>query len=299
MTTTPSAALSETGFGTYRFKVGDSTVISAWDGFNPMQLKDNFIRNAAFDEVQACLQAQFLPRDTLNISFTPFVIQTGGETILFDTGFGGAGPASAGNMLRNLERVGITAEAVTKIVFSHFHGDHINGLRAADGSIAFPNAKLLVPAVEWEFWTNQEHYDQTPEAGRRPFDLVRKIFAGTEDRLTCFAWDSEVAPGIRALDAKGHTPGHTAFVLTSGENRLLMISDVTNHPALFMTNPDWEPAFDMDPAEARKTRHRILSLAASEKIRITGYHLPFPATGYVEQTATGFKFVPAQWLDGV
>jgi glyoxylase-like metal-dependent hydrolase (beta-lactamase superfamily II) len=128
--------------------------------------------------------------------------------------------------------------------------------------------------------------------------MLRRIFGGVQDQVNLFVWDDEVVPGVTALDAKGHTPGHTAFMIGSGVDRLLMISDVTNHPALFFTNPDWAASFDMDAHDARKTRHRVLDLAASERLRIAGYHLPFPATGYVERQGTGFRFAPAQWLYG-
>lgn len=289
---------TETPSGAYRYKAGDFVVTAVWDGFNPLALKEGFVRNATLADVQDTLEAQFLPRETLNITFTPLVLQHAGRTVLIDTGFGRAGPDTAGRFPANLEAAGIAAGTVTDIVFSHFHGDHVNGLRGAGGELVFANARLHAPRPEWEFWMDDARMEQAAEAQRKPFEMLRRIFGGLQDQVTLFAWDEEVVPGVTALDARGHTPGHTAFMIGTGDDRLLMISDVTNHPALFMTHPDWAAAFDMDADEARKTRRRVLDMAASERLRIAGYHLPFPATGYVERQGDGFRFVPSQWLYG-
>jgi glyoxylase-like metal-dependent hydrolase (beta-lactamase superfamily II) len=113
--------------------------------------------------------------------------------------------------------------------------------------------------------------------------------------VTPFAWDREIRPGLTALPAPGHTPGHTVFLLQSGEARLLHMSDVTNHPALFVRHPDWSAVFDIDADQARATRRRLLDRAADERLQVAFYHAPFPATGHVARAGDGYAFVPVQW----
>jgi len=279
----------------YRYSAGDVQVIAVWEGYNPVPLKEGFVRNASAAELGQALTAQYLPGDVLRITFTPLVLKTGDEIALLDTGMGTKGPATTGQLQGNLAAAGIAPDQVTTVIISHFHGDHINGLRDASGELVYKNARIMVPAAEWDYWMGDDAFAQADEARQKVFQSVRGIFAGAEHRIETYGWDQEILPGITTIDARGHTPGHTAFMIGSGDDALLMISDVTNHPALFMHRPDWKAAFDMDPDQAEATRHRILDMAADKRLRIAGYHLPFPATGHVEKTATGYRFQPAQW----
>jgi glyoxylase-like metal-dependent hydrolase (beta-lactamase superfamily II) len=188
---------------------------------------------------------------------------------------------------------GVKPEDVTKVVITHFHGDHIHGLKSKDGSIVYPNAEVMVPDVEWAFWTDDANRATTPENRQGNFDFVAQKFSGIE--VTTYEWDQEIATGITAIDAAGHTPGHTAFVLVSGGDRVMLVADTTNHPALFVTNPDWSAAFDQDAEQARTTRHRLLDMAASERLLLTGFHFPFPATGHVVRDGDGYRLVPVNW----
>lgn len=280
----------------YRYAIGDITVIAATDGFNPLALQDGFVRNAALADVQAALEAAFLPKDTLNIPFTPMVLRTGSETVLIDTGLADNGPPTAGQLRANMAAAGIDPGAVTKVVISHFHGDHIMGLRDKSGALLYPNAEIMVPEPEWAYWTDDGERSRASERLQGNFALVQKIFGDMGDRLSRYRWGDEVAGGITAVDARGHTPGHTAFVIASGNDRLMMISDVTNHPALFVRNPDWSAVFDMDADQARATRHRVLDMAAAERLQIAGYHFPFPATGHIAREGNGYRLVPVQWM---
>jgi glyoxylase-like metal-dependent hydrolase (beta-lactamase superfamily II) len=105
----------------------------------------------------------------------------------------------------------------------------------------------------------------------------------------------EVAPGVTAVAAPGHTPGHTAFAISSGSAMLLAVSDIANHPALFARNPDWQAVFDMDGNQARDTRRKMLDMAVAERTQLAFYHAPFPATGHVTRDGSGYRFVPVQW----
>jgi glyoxylase-like metal-dependent hydrolase (beta-lactamase superfamily II) len=180
---------------------------------------------------------------------------------------------------------------------SHLHPDHTNGIRLADGALAFPNAEIMVPGKDWEFWTSEDNAAKAESNAmmKTYFANVKKTFAGLESKVTKYEWGKEVAPGITALDAAGHTPGHTAFAVASGSGRMLVQSDVTNIPQFFLRNPDWHVAFDIEPDKAVATRRKFYDMAAAEKALIAGFHFPFPSVGYVEKDGTGYRLVPIGW----
>lgn len=215
--------------------------------------------------------------------------------MLIDAGNGEMGAPGTGRLLANLAAAGYAPEQVDLVVISHFHGDHINGLRGKDGSATFANAEVTVPEAEWAFWMDDARMQAAPEASRPAFAAVRRVFGPMADTVATYAGEKELAPGITALPAPGHTPGHTAFVLASGAERLLVWSDTTNKPELFVRNPGWHAVFDLDPEQAEATRRRLLEMAASERMQVAGYHFPFPATGFIARDGEGYRFVPAFW----
>jgi glyoxylase-like metal-dependent hydrolase (beta-lactamase superfamily II) len=134
-----------------------------------------------------------------------------------------------------------------------------------------------------------------PEAMRGAFQNVRRVFAPVAANVKRFEPGAEVAPGITSVAAFGHTPGHCVFMISSGSGKLMFMADTTNHPALFVRNPDWSAVFDMDADVARATRRRLLDMAAAEKTQVHFYHAPFPATGFITKAGNGFEMVPVQW----
>jgi glyoxylase-like metal-dependent hydrolase (beta-lactamase superfamily II) len=290
--------------GFYHYAIGDAQVMPISDGAMTMALPDGLVKNAGRDEINAALRAAFLPENKLTIHFTPVVIRTGGKTVLIDTGNGaGAFAASKGAVGRfatNLTAAGLDAGAIDYVVISHFHGDHVNGLLAADGTPVFPNAEVLVPAPEWAFWMDDGAMSRADGRAKENFANCRRVFTtGLNGNVRKYAWDEEVAPGLRAVAAPGHTPGHTAFTLSSGSLSLFIQSDVTNNPALFATHPGWHLMFDADPVQAEQTRRKVYDMLAHERMRVQGFHYPFPANGFVEKTGDGYRVVPAPWLGEV
>jgi glyoxylase-like metal-dependent hydrolase (beta-lactamase superfamily II) len=284
--------------GFYRYKVGDMTVTAINDGFAQRPL-EGFIRNAELSAVQAAMGAAFLPTNALSISFTTLVVQNGAQVTLLDTGNGDSGAPTSGVWMRNFRAAGFTPEQVNRVVFSHFHGDHINGLRLKDGTLTFPNAELTVPAPEWAFWMDDARMAAAPEAMRGAFANVRRVFAPVAANVKQYQPGAEVAPGITSVAAFGHTPGHCVFMISSGTGKLMFMADTTNHPALFVKNPDWSAIFDMDADVARATRRRLLDMVAAEKTQVHFYHAPFPATGFIAKAGNSFDFVPVQWSSTV
>ncbi len=284
--------------GFYRYKVGDIEVTAIHDGFNPRPL-EGFIRNAELPDVQKALQERFLPTDTLAIPFTTLVLRTGGRTVLLDTGIGDMGPPTAGRWMSAFRAAGFDPASVDTVIISHFHGDHINGLRLKDGNAVFPKAEVMVPAAEWAFWMNEERMGQAPEAMRGAFQNVRRVFGPMAKDVKQYEGGRELVPGVQAVAAHGHTPGHTVFAIQSGNGRMLVLGDSAIHPALFVRNPDWSPVFDMDADAARATRRRMLDMAASERMQVAMYHAPFPSTGYVSKSGNGFEFIPVAWTGAI
>lgn len=280
--------------GFYRYKVGDVEVTAINDGFARRPL-EGFVRNAELGQVQEAMQAAFLPQDALPITFTTLALRQGDRLTLIDTGNGDSGAPTSGTWMANFRAAGFDPSQVNAVVISHFHGDHINGLRLKDGTAVFPNAEVMVPAAEWDFWMDDARMNQAPDGMKGAFQNARRVFGPIAKDVKRYEADKEVVPALTSIAAYGHTPGHTSYMLASGNGRMIVMSDVTNHPALFVRNPDWAAVFDMDADRARETRRRMLDMAASERAQVAFYHAPFPSTGHIARDGAGFRFVPVQW----
>jgi glyoxylase-like metal-dependent hydrolase (beta-lactamase superfamily II) len=285
----------------YRYKVGDIQVTVVSDGRNTFPLEESFILNAKKEEVGAALAQAFLPADTMTIYFAPLVINTGGKLVVLDTGNGPVAKANSkglnGLFADNMAAAGFDPKAVDTVVISHFHTDHVNGLLAADGTPAFPNAEVLVPAVEWTFWMDDGEMSRAP-AGRMQnlFRNNRNVFeVGLKKKVTPYEWGKEVVPGLLGVDTIGHTPGHTSYVLSSGSGKVYIQSDVTNNPNPFASHPGWHAFFDQDADMAEKTRRRVYDMVVAEKLQVQGFHYPFPGLGNVVKDGDGYRVVPAPW----
>jgi glyoxylase-like metal-dependent hydrolase (beta-lactamase superfamily II) len=281
--------------GIYRYKIGSYELTALYDGIWYRPITDKFIRNASFADVEHALDAAFMPHDKLATPFTTLIVNTGKKLVLIDTGTGGQIAPSAGVLRDNLAAAGIDPKAVDQIVISHFHPDHINGIKDKDNALIFPNAELMVPAPEWAYWMDDANLNAAPADLKITFLNQRRIFSDIAKQVTQFQPGKEVAPGIVTLPAPGHTPGHTVFAIHSGDQSLLVLSDTAQHPAIFARHPDWQAAFDIDGAEAITTRKKIFDRAAADRMLVTGYHFPFPACGHLIKTATGYEHVPVEW----
>jgi glyoxylase-like metal-dependent hydrolase (beta-lactamase superfamily II) len=282
--------------GVYRYKVGSIELTAVNDGVRTFPLAEAFVKNAKLDEVNAALEAGFMPKGQVTAQFNPLLLNTGGKLVLIDTGNGPqAGNATVGKLSANLGWAGVKPADVDIVIISHFHGDHINGLRTDDGMLAFPNAEILVPAPEWAFWMDEGEMSRAPEGMKGAFTNVRRVFKDLDSRVRRYEWDKEIAPGITSVNAAGHTPGHTAYVVASGDAKLFVQSDTTNTPVLFVPHPDWQVQYDMDGAKAAETRRKVYDMLAAERMQMVGYHYPFPATGFISKDGAGYRFVPAMW----
>ena len=287
--------------GFYRYKVGSLECTSINDGARSFPMPDTFVKNVPKEEALAAAEAAYMPKGMVTVPFNPQLINTGGKLVLIDCGNGVANlepsKGAVGRTLQNLAAAGVDPKSVDVVLMSHLHPDHTNGIRALDGSMAFPNAEIMVPAKDWEFWMSEENAAkaESNQMMKNYFANVRKIYAGIESKVTRYDWGKEVVSGITSIAAPGHTPGHTAFAIASGDSKILIQSDVTNIPELFLRNPDWHVAYDVDPATAQETRHKFYDMAAAEKATVVGFHFAFPSIGHVEKDGTKYRLVPIAW----
>jgi glyoxylase-like metal-dependent hydrolase (beta-lactamase superfamily II) len=279
--------------GFRKIKVGDVEVIAISDGMARRPLGEEFVKNAPLAEVRALLASKKLPTEYIDIPFTPFLVVAGNRRILMDTGLGEFGGATTGKLLEHLRAAGLQPGDIDTVLITHYHGDHIGGLRNKAGELVFAKAKVMVPAPEHAFWMDDAKMAAAPEAMKGAFNNVRRVFAQMPaDRLVRFEPGSEVAPGIRSVAAFGHTPWHTMFDLSSAGQNFTYIGDLTNVPALFARNPDWAVTFDMDAEAARKVRRETFQRIVAGNSMVGGFHFPFPAFGRMASLGNGYGFQP-------
>ncbi len=278
----------------YRYRVGDMQVTAINDGvaYRPL---DGLVPNAPPGELQRAMADNFLPTDRFPITFTTLVVNTGSKLVLIDTGNGDLGAPTSGTWMGNFRAAGFDPADVDTVIFSHFHGDHINGFRLKDGTAVFPRAEIMVPDREWAYWTSSDELARAPDGIKPTFGNVQRVFGPVAKDVTPYAWGKEVMPGITAIDAHGHTPGHTVFAIASGAGKLMVMSDTTNNPLIFARHPEWSAIFDQDGPQARVARRRMLDIAATEKMQVAFYHAPFPATGHIAKEGEGYTLVPTMW----
>lgn len=222
-------------------------------------------------------EQNFIPSDWTGGSYTPVLLRGPEGLALFDTG---TDPA---NLVAGLALAGVKPEDIRHVVLTHMHGDHIGGLMQGDAPV-FANAELVAPRVEAEYWAEN------------PSDAYTAKVAPLIDKARLIGDGDEVLPGVRAEAAPGHTPGHTTYLLESDGQRLLLTGDSFNHYVWSVQHPEWHVRFDLDKQQAAETRRRVLVRLANERIPFIGYHMPFPAVGFIAPNSAGaWRYVPASY----
>ena len=283
------------GPGVYRYNLGGFELTALYDGIWYSPIKDGFVRNAGRRAVNRALTRAFLMPDVLPISITALLVNTGTKLVLIDTGSAGQITDTAGLMSANLAAAGIAPDAVDVVVISHFHPDHINGIKTKDGDKVFTKAEIMVPEPEWAFWMNDANLARASGTVHKYFLNAGRIFKDIAGEVHRYKPGAELLPGIVSIPAYGHTPGHTAFALHSNGKSMLVMSDTVRNPYLFARHPDWQPTFDMDGALAVRSRRRMLDRAAADRMLVSAYHFPFPACGHLTRAGSGYELVPVMW----
>jgi len=277
----------------YRFRLGGFEITNILDGVSqrdgPHPL---FGADQPAEVVQRHVAAHRLPPNRFENSYTPTIVNTGRELVLFDTGNGALRrSAGIGHLRALLEGAGYAPEDIDVVVITHCHPDHIGGL-LEDGEPAFPRARIVFGEVEFDFWRRGE---SIPESRKETCELFMQIALPFASQASFIAPDQEVVPGIRSVEAFGHSAGQLAYHLESEGQRLLLWADVTNHYVASLQRPAWQVRVDDDKERAIATRRRILDMVASDRLWAIGYHMPFPAVGAVERTQDGYRWLPLSY----
>lgn len=218
-----------------------------------------------------------LPTDTIAASANVLLLRSGDELTLVDSGNGG-------NLLPSLAAVGVSPADIGRVVLTHWHPDHINGV-SAEGSLNFPNATHHFPRLDWEFLQAQAGSDEGIQGA-----LDKLTPADEAGALELYESDAALTPFLTSVAALGHTPGHHALLLNSGGASLLLTADAANHPVVALAHPEWSFGFDADAAQATETRRQLFGRAADEGLQVFAYHFAFPGFGYVARDGEGFSF---------
>jgi glyoxylase-like metal-dependent hydrolase (beta-lactamase superfamily II) len=245
------------------------------------------------EETKAALAKAGLTTEFMPIPLTVIVLKIGNKYVMVDAGSGvGQWQANATHLPANMNAAGIDRNQIGTILVSHFHPDHVWGLMEKGTNAAvFPNAELIVNGAEYKWWTESGRVEKLAEgrraAGKRIADIfpMWKNWKLVED-------NAEVAPGVRLLAAVGHTPGHSAFLVTSGKDQLMVSNDTMYVPALLAPHPEWQGAYDQDGPTAVATRRKLIDRVIADKMMICGAHFPSPGAGVFAKDGGAYTFTP-------
>jgi glyoxylase-like metal-dependent hydrolase (beta-lactamase superfamily II) len=254
------------------FKIGELQAMALRDG--AMELpNDNkvFGVGRTSEEVAAVLGAAGQPTDKLALTIEPLLVKTKDRVLLFDAGAGSLFGPGSGALPGSMAEAGVDPQSITDVFISHSHGDHVGGLVSAEGALAFPNARIHLSKAEWQHMSGNAQY--------------AALVAAIKPKVSGFTPGSELVPGVvTAVDIKGHTPGHSGYLISSGADSLLYVGDTVHHFVVSVQRPEWTIAWDGDSTTAAASRSELLANSAASGKRVYAVHFPFPGIGkFVQQ----------------
>jgi glyoxylase-like metal-dependent hydrolase (beta-lactamase superfamily II) len=279
--------------GIYRFKLGQFEVTNISDGVAVRSgLHPAFGGNGPADAVHALARENLIDPDKYEHAFIPTIVNTGKALVLFDTGFGAMRRGDGAGLLRaRIADAGYRPDDIDIVVLTHGHPDHVAGL-VEGGQPAFPNARYVMSGADFDYWKRGENIREARKATR---ELFVKVVVPLADKMTFIKPGDDVVPGIRSVDAAGHSAGMLAFNIESESKQVLIWADCALHYVMSLQRPDWPVDVDDDKDKAIATRRRIYDMVATDKLCAVGFHMPFPGNGFVERHQGNYRWVPASY----
>lgn len=280
--------------GYYRMMLGDFEVTALSDGTVDLNM-EQLLTNITAPKVRSALAKAYL-KDPVEASVNVYLINTGQKLVLIDAGSGNLFGSTVGKLMANLKASGYQPEQVDEVYITHLHADHVGGL-LANSQIAFPNAIVRVDQREADFWLSKVNMDAAPKDAKPFFEgamasMNPYVAAG---KLKPFNGNTDLAPGIKAVATRGHTPGHSIYVVESNGQRLVLWGDLMHAAAVQFPEPSVTIKFDTDSKAAAAQRKAQYADAAKRGHWVAAAHLSFPGIGHLRTAGKGYEFVPANY----
>jgi len=281
--------------GYYRTFVGNFEITALYDG--AIDIDTKLLKNASDREIQQLLAHMFVKGPAVQTAVNAYLINTGSRLVLVDAGAAKLFGPGLGNIAGNLKAAGYSPEQVDTVLITHLHGDHVNGLVDADGKAVFAKAEIWSAQADNDFWLSEAVAAKAPKEAQGFFKMARDAAAPyrAAGKWKTFSANQEILPGITSQAASGHTPGHSAYLVANGDDKLLIWGDIVHNHAVQFARPQVTIEFDVDGKAAVATRKQIFARAAREKLLVGGMHLPFPGIGHVRADKKGYSWVPVEF----
>lgn len=290
----PKAATQVPGY--YRLNVGQFEVTALHDG--GLQLNTSLLRTVTPPDLDRLLARMFVGNPVIQGTVNAYLVNTGDHLVLIDTGAGTHFGPNLGRLVTNIRAAGYEPDQVDMVLLTHLHADHMGGLIDEDDEPVFPNAAIWVAQAENDYWLSEQIAASMPKERQHFFELAREGAAPyqAEEQWRTFNGDLVLTPGIRALKADGHTPGHTAFVVESEGQKLMIWGDIVHAHAVQFARPEVSIEFDVDQQRAVATRKALFQELAASGALVAGMHLPFPGIGHVRaEGQDSYAWVPIEF----
>jgi glyoxylase-like metal-dependent hydrolase (beta-lactamase superfamily II) len=281
--------------GYYRMMLGDFEVTALFDGAIDLQ-PTKLLTNTTPAQVTRLLDRSF-EKEPVALSVNSYLVNTGEKLVLIDTGTGGLFGPQLGTLAANLKAAGYQPEQVDEVYVTHMHGDHVGGL-APQGTPAFPNAIVRADKHDADYWLSEANAAKAPKEMADFFKMAANSFKPYVEsgKFKPFDGDTQLVPGVKAVAARGHTPGHSVYVIESKGQKLVLWGDLMHFAAVQFPQPQVTIAFDTDSKAALAQRKKEFAQAAKEGYFVGAAHLPFPGLGHLRSEGkAGYTFVPVDY----
>lgn len=282
--------------GYFRLAVGDYEVTALFDGYNDLSPK--LLQGMSQSQIRALLARRSIETPGVQTAFNAFLVNTGTQLILVDTGAGRCIGATAGQLSANMQAAGYNPEQVDTILLTHLHLDHVCGLVDAEKKPVFANATVFAAKAEADYWLDPAALAKAPAGAKEFFKIAQDSTAPyvAAGRFKTFAAGQSPLPGlVEATLEAGHTPGSTTYRFTSQQQSIVFMGDLVHNLAVQFLHPEVSIGFDVNSQQAIASRQAVFSAAAASKTWVTAAHLPFPGIGHIAAEGKHFQWVPVEY----